>query len=62
MRHAEAEYISLGRLLEKAPNASRSRQAQWDIRWRIAQEETDDDKAQARQLVERGRQEARTGL
>ena len=59
MKHPEAEYINLGYLLEKSPNDSRSRAILGQIRRKI-EEESIDDRAEARYLVERGRQEARS--
>ena len=61
MKHAEYDYLELGRRLESATGTNATRDVQWDIRWRIAQEETEDDRDLARQLVERGRQEIRSG-
>lgn len=59
MKHPEAEYINLGYLLEKSPNDSRSRAILDQIRRKIEQEAIDD-RAEARHLIERGRQEARS--
>lgn len=60
MRNPESVYISLGHLFEKAPNHERAREIHWAIRAKLAQEDTEEDKAEARRLVERGRQEARS--
>lgn len=60
MRNPESMYINLGYLLEKAPNPERVREVHWGIRVKLAQEDTEEDKIQARCLIERGRQEARS--
>jgi TorA maturation chaperone TorD len=60
MRNPESVYINLGHLFEKAPNPERAREVHWAIRAKLAQEDTEEDKAEARRLVERGRQEARS--
>lgn len=60
MINPESVYIRLGYLFEKAPNPERAREVHWVIRAKLAQEDTEEDKAEARRLVERGRQEARS--
>ena len=60
MKNPESVYIDLGYLLEKAPNPERVREVHWAIRAKLAQEDTEEDKVQARCLIERGRQEARS--
>ena len=60
MRNPESAYIRLGCLFEKAPNPERVREIHWAVRAKLAQEDTEEDKIQARCLIERGRQEARS--
>ena len=60
MRNPESTYTNLGYLFEKASDPERAREIHWAIRAKLAQEDTEEDKAEARRLVERGRQEARS--
>ena len=60
MRHAEFVYLELGRKLERATCNAQARDVSWDIRYKIAQEEPED-RAEAKRLVDRGRQEIRRG-
>jgi len=60
MRNPESVYINLGYLFEKASDPRRVQEVHWEIRAKLAQEDTEEDKAEARRLVERGRQEARS--
>lgn len=59
MRGTESEYLGLGYILEKATDPSRIRMIQWDIKAKIAREDTEEDKVEARRLIARGREEAR---
>lgn len=61
MRHSESTYVNLGYRVEKLKDPEKSRIIMWDIRSKIAQENTPEDKAEALRLVQRGRQEANTG-
>ena len=61
MRHSESTYVNLGYRFEKSKDPEKSRIIMWDIRSKIAQEDTPEDKAEALRLVQRGRQEANTG-
>lgn len=56
----EATYIGLGYLLEKARHPARVNQLKNDIKRNISTE-NEDDRQEAHRLVERGKQEARTG-
>lgn len=60
MRNPESMYARLGYLFEKASDPRRAQEVHWEIRVKLAQEDTEEDKAEARRLVERGRQEARS--
>ena len=58
MKHTESQYINLGFKYEKAQSPAAGQAAAQAIRTLLEGEEIDD-RAQARYLVERGRQEAR---
>jgi hypothetical protein len=58
MRHAEVQYISLGFKYERAQSPEAGQAAAQAIRTLIEGERVED-RADARYLVERGRQEAR---
>lgn len=58
MKHAEAKYISLGFKYERAQSPEAGQAAAQAIRT-FMESERIDDRADARYLVERGRQEAR---
>ena len=59
MKHAEVQYISLGYRYEKATSHEAGQAAAQAIRT-LLEAETIEDRTEARYLVERGRQEART--
>lgn len=59
MIKSESQYLALGRRLER-PTATRLRLIA-NIKVHIAQEQTPEDRDTARYLIERGRQEERTG-
>ena len=59
MKHAEVQYISLGYKFEKSTSPEVGQAAAQAIRT-LMESETIEDRAEARHLVERGRQEART--
>lgn len=61
MKHAEVQYISLGFKYERAQSPSAGQAAAQAIRM-LMESETIEDRAEARYLVERGRQEARQGV
>jgi hypothetical protein len=59
MKRSEFQYLELGRALERAHG-----EYEWHLQRAakmVSEEPTEEDRAQAQQLVERGRQEARTG-
>jgi len=58
MKHAEVQYISLGYKYEQAKSPASGQAAAQAIRT-LMEEEAIEDRAEARHLVERGRQEAR---
>ena len=58
MKHTESEYISLGYRYERAKSHEAGQAAAQAIR-ALLEAERIDDRAEARQLVERGRVEAR---
>lgn len=58
MKHTEYEYIDLGYRYEKATSHASGQAAAQAIRTLLESEDIED-RAEARQLVERGRQEAR---
>jgi hypothetical protein len=58
MKHTEAQYISLGYKYERAQSPSAGQAAAQAIRTLLEAEKIED-RAEARYLVERGRQEAR---
>lgn len=58
MIHAEAKYIQMGYKYEKAASNDQARAVAGIIR-RMIEAESVEDRAEARHLVERGRQEAR---
>ena len=58
MRHTEREYIDLGYRYERAKSPASGQAAAQAIRTLLEHEEIED-RAEARHLVERGRQEAR---
>ena len=58
MKHTESSYIDAGYKYEKATNADKARAAAEGIR-KMLEQEAIVDQADARYLVERGRQEAR---
>ena len=61
MKHPQAEYINLGFKYEKATNANSARAVAETLRHMI-QSEHITEQQDARYFIERGRQEARTGL
>ena len=61
MKHTEYEYIDLGYRYEKATSHASGQAAAQAIRT-LLESENIEDRAEARQLVERGRQEARQGV
>ena len=52
MKHTEADYINAGYAYEQGKKAGESLRA-------MLEQETPDDRAEARRLIEQGRQEAR---
>jgi len=58
MKHTEAQYITLGYKYEKAKSPEAGQAAAQAIR-SLMEDEAIDDRADARYLIERGRQEAR---
>lgn len=58
MKHTESEYINLGYKYERATSLAAGQAAAQAIR-ALLEAERIDDRAEARQLVERGRLEAR---
>ena len=58
MNHTEAEYISEGARYERASSTEGARAVAYKLRAMLASERIED-QAHARQLIERGRQEAR---
>lgn len=58
MKHAQADYINAGYKYEKATSADKARAVAEGIR-RMLEKEAIVDQADARYLVERGRQDAR---
>jgi hypothetical protein len=61
MKHSEVQYISLGFRYERAPTPDAGTAVAQAIRGLI-EDERIDDRAEARYLVDRGRQEARQGV
>jgi hypothetical protein len=61
MKHAEAKYISLGFKYERAQSPEAGTAVAQAIRTLIEGERVED-RADARRLVDRGRQEARQGV
>ena len=61
MKHAEAQYITLGYKYEKAKSPEAGQAAAQAIR-SLMEQEAIDDRADARYLIERGREEARDGV
>lgn len=61
MKHPQAEYINLGYKYEKATSADKARAVAETLRHMI-QSEHITEQTDARYFIERGRQEARTGL
>jgi hypothetical protein len=61
MKHAEVQYISLGFKYERAQSPEAGTAVAQAIRSLIEAERIDD-RAEARYLVDRGRQEARQGV
>lgn len=61
MKHAEVQYISLGFKYEKAQSPEAGTAVAQAIR-KLIEQESAEDKAEARYLVDRGRQEARQGV
>ena len=59
MKHAEVQYISLGFKYERAKSVESGTATAQAIR-RLLESETIEDRTEARHLVERGRQEAKT--
>lgn len=59
MKHSEHQYLDLGYRFEKARSPASTRSVAAEIR-ALLESETIEDRAEARHLVERGRQEART--
>lgn len=59
MKHTEAQYVSLGFKYEKAKSPEAGTAVAQAIR-SLVEAERIDDRAQARYLVDRGRQEARS--
>lgn len=60
MRHAESQYINLGFKYERAQTPASGQAVAQAIRT-LLEAERIDDRAEARYLVDRGRQEAREG-
>jgi hypothetical protein len=58
MKHSEAKYITLGYRYEQAKSPEAGQAAAQAIR-SLMEQEAIDDRADARYLIERGRQEAR---
>ena len=58
MKHSEAKYITLGYRYEQAKSPEAGQAAAQAIR-SLMEDEAIDDRADARYLIERGRQEAR---
>ena len=61
MKHAEATYIDLGYKYERAQSPKSGQAVAQAIRT-LMEAEAIEDRAEARHLVERGRQEARQGV
>jgi hypothetical protein len=61
MKHAEVQYISLGFKYERAQSPKSGQAVAQAIRT-LMEAEAIEDRAEARHLVERGRQEARQGV
>ena len=61
MKHAEVQYISLGFRYEAAKSVQAGTAIARTIRG-LLEAETIEDRAEARRLVDRGRQEARQGV
>ena len=61
MKHAEVQYISLGFKYQQATSLEAGTAIAQAIR-SLIQAETEEDRAEARYLVDRGRQEARQGV
>ena len=61
MKHAEVQYISLGFKYERAQSPEAGTAVAQAIR-SLLEAETIEDRAEARHLVDRGRQEARQGV
>jgi hypothetical protein len=61
MKHAEAKYISLGYRYEAAKSIQAGTAIARTIRG-LLESESIEDRAEARRLVDRGRQEARQGV
>jgi hypothetical protein len=59
MKHAEADYINAGYKYESAKTPDKARAVAQTIR-KMLDEETIEDQQNARYLIERGRQEARS--
>lgn len=59
MKHAEADYINAGYKYESAKTHDKARAVAQTIR-KMLDEETIEDQQDARYLIERGRQEARS--
>lgn len=59
MKHAEADYINAGYKYESAKTPDKARAVAQTIR-KMLDEETIEDQQDARHLIERGRQEARS--
>lgn len=59
MKHAEADYINAGYKYESAKTPDKARAVAQTIR-KMLDEETIEDQQDARYLIERGRQEARS--
>ena len=60
MKHAEVQYISLGFKYEQAQSPAAGQAAAQAIKM-LLEDESVEDRADARYLVDRGRQEARQG-
>jgi hypothetical protein len=58
VKHSEHKYLDLGYRFEKARSPASTRSVAAEIR-ALLESETIEDRAEARHLVERGRQEAR---
>ena len=59
MKHSEHQYLDLGYRFERAGSPASTRSVAAEIR-ALLESETIEDRTEARHLVERGRQEART--